>query len=43
LEITWKNNIFSDWGCGLGSDSRLAFEKQSDLAVLGSEFLGGSE
>jgi hypothetical protein len=27
----------------MGSDSGLAFEKQSDLAVFGSEFLGGSE
>jgi hypothetical protein len=30
-------------GCGLGSDSGLAYEKQSDTAVFGSEFLGDSE
>jgi hypothetical protein len=43
LKITWKNNIFSGWRCGLGSDSGLTYEKQSDLAVFGSEFLGDSE
>jgi hypothetical protein len=42
-EITWKNNIFSAWRCCLGSDSGLTFEKQSDMATRGSEFLGDSE
>jgi hypothetical protein len=42
-EITWKNNIFSVSGFGLGSDYVLAFENQSDLGVCGSEFACGSE